>query len=206
MTKAEIGQVVKLLLASYATQRARLTAADVEGMFEAYAAALGDLDVEAVRAAVIRIVRTSKWLPTVADIRSEVGELAHAASRAGLEAWGDIVRAMQRYGSHRTPGIDFTFDDPVIAELVSSTLWRELCGSDNAVADRARFVDAYNQKSQHERKEIAASVGATRELKQLAGGIANALAAPTAPSTTTRTPDEQAEIHRMLADAIKAMR
>jgi hypothetical protein len=105
----EAAEVVKLLLASFPTQRQRMTPGDSAEMLRAYAAALADLDAKIARAAVSALVLTEQWIPTIATIRAKAAELTQGRPRGGGEGWGDVTAAMRRYGSHRAPGVDFQF-------------------------------------------------------------------------------------------------
>lgn len=144
MKPTEAAEVVKLLLASFPTQRQRMTPSDSAEMLRAYAAALADLDAKIARAAVSALVLTEQWIPTIATIRAKAAELTQGRSRGGGEAWGDVTEAMRRYGSHRAPGVDFQFQDPLVALCVKRLGWRDLCASDNTIADRAHFMKMYD--------------------------------------------------------------
>jgi hypothetical protein len=159
MTREEVREVFQLVLAGWPTQRQRLLDADLRAMTAMYTLGLIDLEYKLVQQALGRLVRTSEWMPTVAAIRDAVGVVAHGRKPTGAEAWGEVVAAMKRYGSHRTPGNEFTFNDPIVARVVRMFGWRDLCASDNAHADRARFIDAYDRISMQERVEAQASPG-----------------------------------------------
>jgi len=163
MTPSEARDVVKFLMAGYPTQRTFMSATDIDGMLAFYVAGLVDLDAAPTRAAIIRLSRSAKKIPTVAEIRAEVvGVLARGARRTGLEAWGEVLAAVSKYGSHRWPGIDFQWGDPVVARVVAALNWSDICASEatTMVATRARFIDAYEAIAKAERTEAQASNGA----------------------------------------------
>jgi hypothetical protein len=83
---------------------------------------------------------TSKFLPTIAEIRAAAVEMAHGARRLGGEAWGDVGSEIRRVGAYGEP----QFTDPVAAECVRLMGWRNLCLGTNDAADRARFVELYD--------------------------------------------------------------
>ncbi len=161
MTPREITDVMRFLFACYPSQRAKMQEPDVRAMHAAYSTGLIDLELEQAKAAIARVARTDKWLPTIADIRAACGVIAHGRQRSGAEAWGAVMRAMRVEGQHRAPGRDFTFSDPVTARVVQALGWFDLCASENAIADRARFIDSYEQIAQLERVEARAADGAT---------------------------------------------
>jgi hypothetical protein len=155
MTGEEAKGVVKLLLASYPTQRQRLSADDIAEMTRAYAMAFRQIAAEQVRQAVTELVLTEKWLPSIATVVARVAEVRDGRKRDGGEAWGDVLAAVRKYGSWRTPGVDFKFADPIAARAVKSLGWSELCASENAVSDRARFIELYAQLAANDASDRA---------------------------------------------------
>jgi hypothetical protein len=113
-----------------------------ESTAEVYALTLADLDYELAKAAVVKLIQTSKWLPTVAEIRDTA-----VRSRVSLpspeEAWGVVHRAISKHGSYRTP----TFDCEEIDGAVGDIGWRAICLTENIASERARFIDAFKARS-----------------------------------------------------------
>ncbi len=161
MKPTEARLIVMTLLSGYQSQTARLPVEDMQLMIETYRIGLEDLSVEDARAAVARAMRTSKWLPTIAEIRALVVG-ARTGDRTGAEAWTDVIKAVSRRGIYRTPGVDFTFADPITASLVTAQGWREICNGDgdNVRADRARVIDAYDRIRVANKTNAAANTGA----------------------------------------------
>lgn len=134
MKPSEAAKVVGLLQAGFPA--ARMTEATVL----LYERLLVDLDFELASATVERLICTSKFCPTVAEIRDAAADLALGPSRSGVEAWGDVGMAIRRVGSYGTP----TFEDPLVAECVRIMGWRNLClGEAPEHTDRARFCELY---------------------------------------------------------------
>lgn len=161
MIATETKQLMRMILAGWPTQRAKLTDDDLAAMGMIYHAGLSDLDFEVCKSAVTRMVRTSTFMPSVAEIRAAAGVIVHGERVIGAEAWGSVVKAMKEQGSHRTPGVDFWFRDPITERVVKALNWSELCGgeADKNAADRARFIDAYNDIADRERVAAAATTG-----------------------------------------------
>ena len=146
------------------SQRQRMSTDDVStGCSRSTSVGLGDLEVPKVKAAVTRLARTSEWLPTIAAIRAAVGVVEHGEQSTGAEAWETVLSAIRRHGSHRTPGIDISFGDPITAcGVVKALNWGEL------LRERQRdrgpssvSVDAYADIAKTERREAQAAPGAT---------------------------------------------
>jgi hypothetical protein len=106
---------------------------------------LADLDYAVANAAAERLIATSKWIPTIAEIREACLAITAGPKVPGGEAWGAVMRAIGRFGAYRTPGVEFNLEDPIAQRCVLSLGWRELCLSENAIADRARFIELYDQ-------------------------------------------------------------
>lgn len=156
MTKIEVAEVVAMLMAAYPQARfAEQTSAVYETL-------LRDLDHKLVQRACMSIIASSRFMPTIAEIRETCVNLKFGRKRPGGDAWGDVTRAIKRYGRDRVPGIDFEFDDPLTGHAVTALGWSELCSSDNAVADRARFIELYDGLDMNERCEAQVSTGITK--------------------------------------------
>lgn len=146
MTQADVAELVATL--SMAFPRPVMQ----EGTMRIYERMLLDLDRERAHQACARLIVSSKWLPTIAEIRSAATELEFGAVRAGAEAWGDVNEAVRRVGRYGVP----KFADPVVAVCVRSFGWLALCDSTNDTADRARFIELYDQLAARDRRDAVA--------------------------------------------------
>ncbi|HET7545167.1 MAG TPA: replicative helicase loader/inhibitor [Polyangiaceae bacterium] len=142
MTPAEAAKSVAVLAAAY--PNARWATATIQ----VYEEMLGDLDFALVKRAISRLVCTSKFLPTIAEIREASADFALGAGRNAIDAWGDVTMAIRRIGSYGAP----TFKDPLVGECVRIMGWRYLCLSESSeVADRARFAELYTDMQRKQR-------------------------------------------------------
>lgn len=151
MTEIEAQKIVTVIAAAWPGQVSRLTPTQQADQQRIYRRMLGDLPYPVVNAAVERLLATAKFLPTIAEIREACVFVADGDKRTGLEAWGDVVRAMSRQGAYRVPGVDFFWRDPIVARCVSALSWPELCGSELVSSERARFIEAYDRIATAER-------------------------------------------------------
>ncbi len=158
MTSGEAARIVTLLFTAF-QPRLRLTPAAIADSADAYRHAIADLDAGAALEAVRGLIATESWLPSIRDIRDATVAVTAGEVRAGGEAWGDILRAVSKYGIYRDP----KFDDPVVAEVVDAMGWREICNSENQAADRARCIELYDRLAATRRRGVTRSPG-------LAGG------------------------------------
>jgi hypothetical protein len=98
-----------------------------------------DLDFDDTRDAAVRLARSAKWLPSVAELREAVH--APALPEAG-EAWGEVSRVVHRLG-WTTPPTETDFSDPLILEAVRALgAWPDFCAGDEAI-NRAHFLKIY---------------------------------------------------------------
>ena len=111
-----------------------------EGTLEAYAMHFADLERGAAIAAVKRLVATSKWLPSIAEVRGEVAKASLPAAPSAGEAWTEAVRLMSRIGSYRTLG---TAGSPYVNRTLRLCgRWADICQEDLTWL-RKRFVELY---------------------------------------------------------------
>jgi hypothetical protein len=156
VTNANASEIIKRILGAYPTQRQRLAASDILAMTVAYTAGLIDLDFELACAAVERCSKTSRFIPTIAEIRAEVGEIHAGQRRSGAEAWTDVRRAISKHGIYQEP----VFADPLVADAVASIGWRNICNAPETVAaTREDFAKAYDRLAVGTRKLAQMSPG-----------------------------------------------
>lgn len=116
---------------------------------------LSDISPILVDKAIQSLARTSKFPPTVAEIREKAEEIYRIASDNPLpdagKAWGDVLQAISHQGSYRTP----KFDDPITAETVRRMGWQELCRRrvELSSVDRAQFMKMYDDIVRREKSE-----------------------------------------------------
>ena len=141
MTRSEVAELVAMLIAAY--PRAHIN----EATSRIYEADLIDLDADMAHRAVVKLRRSSKWFPTIAEIREAAHDIASPNQSTALEAWGKVCSAAERRGSHWSP----RFRCAITQRCVEAMGWRYICRSGNDAADRARFVQLYDELGRRER-------------------------------------------------------
>lgn len=172
MTAPEVAKLVAVLMAA-------LPGAHVSAQTSAvYERMLADLDFDTARVAVEQVLATWRYasmLPSVAEIRERTMVVKHGEINLGGEAWGHVQRAIASRGRNRAPGADFELE-PIALEVVRALGWVNLCNSETPAADRARFIELYDQLAARSRQEVVVrSLPATTQLRLLAGGVVAAL-------------------------------
>lgn len=147
MTEAECRKLVTVLLGAFPQSR---TSAQTPQVYERM---LSDLDYPAANAAIERLLATARFMPTIAEIRETTLAIAVGEQKPGGEAWGEVCRLISRYGARRYDvGWKAPITDPVAVKCVDALGWTNLCDSENQTADRARFIELYDQLAVHERR------------------------------------------------------
>lgn len=133
--RVDVLRVLRVLSAAYPQFEVR------DAQIDVYCVVLADLPAHVLAAAAIQHISSSKWFPTVAELRDCAVELMR--NEAGLPtaaaAWGEVKRQIAAVGTYGSP----KFTDPITARVVGYLGWRSLCLSQQETADRARFMDAY---------------------------------------------------------------
>ncbi len=160
-SKNEILKLLKLLTSSYPGVDLYEETADI------YYAVLKDIPYDVLKTAALDHISRSPWFPKVSELRKAAVDIA-LNSRSfpnAYDAWGELEYAMRRWGRDRKPD----FDNPVLESTIAALGWRNLCMSTNQVADRARFIEAYNLYRQRTIDD-AVTLPQVRELAARLGG------------------------------------
>jgi hypothetical protein len=100
-------------------------------LIQAYWQALSDLPLESVEAAIDSAMRSCRFMPVPADLRSMAGEMP-ADAKAAL-AWDAVRRAIRAHGAYAS--VDF--DHPAVNAAVRSIGgWLRLCSLDAEELDK----------------------------------------------------------------------
>lgn len=112
---------------------------------------LVDLPDGSVEAAVLDYLAAShQFFPAPGVIRQRAISLSNREELTPPEAWGEVRQAMSRVGFYGDP----EFSGPAVERAVASVGgWKHLCSSENLVADRARFLEAYEAFARRERED-----------------------------------------------------
>lgn len=142
MTEDQVLEIVARIKDAYPRQVVGL------GTLAVYSQMLGDLPYAAANNAVRDLLASSRFFPTIAEIRERVVALRLDAP-APEQAWGEVVTAFGYPGRTRTP----KWPHPLIGKAVDCLGWQEMCDSDNHESTRARFIEAYASISRRQMHE-----------------------------------------------------
>jgi hypothetical protein len=138
--------------------------------------ALSDIPYDVAEKALIKVLSTSKFFPTVADIRESIADITQPRTLDAMEAWGLIGQAIRKFGYYRQKeAMEFLPDD--VAEMVKQFTWWELCMSEEPEILRAQFRKAWEirSKRKNEMKALPINIrtlieGVTTDMKLIEGG------------------------------------
>lgn len=103
-------------------------------------ACLQDLTDEQYIKAIVDILRTEKQINRATNLTAIIREKALTKdTKLPGEAWLEVHKQILSVGSYNKPN----FKDPLIKKVVEIMGWRNLCLSENQVADRAHFLKIY---------------------------------------------------------------
>lgn len=106
---------------------------------------LQDIDYAVAETAAYKHICTSKFPPTIAEIRGASQAVVSNDKRDWLEGWGQIRKVMGRYGYNRPDEAieELRRFDPNTGKVAALLGWQRLCESEDPTADRANFRKAY---------------------------------------------------------------
>lgn len=147
-SRVDVSKVVAVLSAAYPNW------AVSEYTAEVYYEDLKDIPTEELSAAAqhCRTEIGRKFAPSVGELRGAVAELRSFSNNvpSSFQAWQEVITQM------RDNGGDFgnpVWSHALVERVVRTMGWRELRMSENQVADRARFIQCYEQLQERATRE-----------------------------------------------------
>lgn len=126
---------------------------------------LKDLPYEVVVMSLRKHVNTSKWSPTIADLRRGASTITTESTDWG-KGWDECQRAIRKFGFYREKEAMESMSE-LTRQTVKRLGWQSLCMSENQMADRANFRDVFNQVQSHENESQSLS----ESLRTMIGGL-----------------------------------
>lgn len=113
---------------------------------------LQDIHYTVAEAALNQWVATSKWSPTIADIREAAASVKNGEIPDWGEGWEQVLMAVRKYGTYNVQEAMESFD-PITRQCVERLDFYNICTSKNISTDRANFRMIYEQLAERKQKE-----------------------------------------------------
>lgn len=149
MNRKEIINLLGIATANFPNMQER----DLQPTAVLWEKALSDIPYPVAEKALIKVLSTSKFFPTIAEIREAAAELTQPRKLDWSEAWELIVQAIRKYGYYDEAGAMRSLP-PDVARMARRFTWRELCTNENPDTLRAQFRMAWETESKRE-KEVS---------------------------------------------------
>lgn len=150
MERDEFKVLVKGMKAVYSQE----TFIPDQDAFNMWFVLLQDIPYEVCRVAVQKHMMLNKFPPTVAEIRELAATAVNGRAMTWGESWEKARTAIRRYGSYnQTEALNSL--DPVTRKCVESMGYKNLCFSENEMADRAhyqRLFEVFSKREQEDRQ------------------------------------------------------
>lgn len=132
----------------------------------------GDVDFQVAQVALKRLMLTSEYPPTIADMRRQVAAVTTPADDqiTPAEAWGMVVHAIREYGNYREAEALASFP-PVVQRTVKCIGWKELCLSEEPDVIRAQFMRMVGQIAERRQQEALIPPALKEQIAALAQGL-----------------------------------
>jgi len=162
MTHTEIIALVTLATAAYPSAQTK----DPEPIATAWGMMLPDIPYPIAKAAVIRVCRSSKFFPSVAEIVEAAQELDPRYEKlpTAAEAWEEVSRLIRNSGPNRFP----VYSCDTVRRAAQAIGMAQLCWGENQEANRAHFLRIYeSMRAKHRERgenETALKLSGVSEL------------------------------------------
>lgn len=162
MNKQEFAILATAIIAAYPSSKILGDTASMDLWYQM----LQDIDYDVAQNAVKEYICTQTFAPSIGEIRKLCMERCKPRILPFDEAWGTVVSAMQKHGFYN-PQKAYEMMDPLTLSIVKNLGWSNLCQSDNLVASRANFREAYEAKAAQKMNREQLPEWIQREKEQL---------------------------------------
>ncbi len=120
---------------------------------------LSDIDYEAANVAIQKHIMVSKFPPTIAEIREQTVSVTVGDKPIWSDGWEEVLRAIRKFGMYRE-GEALESMTEITRQAVKRLGFKEICMSENLMADRANFRQIFEQLAEREQanKQIPVKV------------------------------------------------
>lgn len=164
MTKQEFSKWVMALKTYYPREQLLPNAQAIELWFQE----LHDIPMNVAEAALRKWVATSKWSPTIAEIREMCVDVKRGEAPDWSDGWAQVQLAIKRYG-YMQPKEAMASLDPITREAVRRLGFYNLCVSENPMSDRKQFRDTFEIMAKRQQMEFQLPIGLQDTIRSIQG-------------------------------------
>ena len=138
---------------------------------ELYIDYLQTIDLETAKQAIRRVIQTSKFFPTIAEIRENVVKVSPQLLPQSDQAWLEVMQQLSDAGYYKQP----KWSCDAVKDAVKAIGWTTLCRSENIAIERAHFLKIYDgisnrYKDDQVNREVLSLISAAG-MKTITGGM-----------------------------------
>ncbi|WP_235912641.1 replicative helicase loader/inhibitor [Velocimicrobium porci] len=127
---------------------------------------LSDLDYVVCMTAIKEHISTNRFPPSIAEIREQCANIAIGKVPDWGEGWEQVEKAIRSCGMYQEEEALKRMDETTKI-CVKRLGWKNICLSENIVADRANFRMIYEQIVNRSKREAQLSLGLKEEKQRL---------------------------------------
>ena len=150
MTPKEVSKLMTLAIANFPNMQEK----DMDPTLVLWREMLSDMPFEVAKAALIKVLATAKFWPTIAEIREAALDVTGQKGLTPAEAWALVEQADEKYGYYRADEAMKSLP-PVVQQTVRAMGgFSSISSSENPGVTRGQFMKMYEQFATRE-KEMA---------------------------------------------------
>lgn len=140
-----------------------------EAAMEIWFRMLKHIPFETAMTAIEKWTVDNKWPPTIAEIISKADEITTGELPGWQEAWLEVNRAIGKYGYMEEKNALSSMSE-LTRKCVEYIGWKNICMSENAVAERANFRNCYETVLRRDKEDRQLPPGLKKTLERLKTG------------------------------------
>lgn len=149
MKASETAKLLAVISAAYPNFQADESRAKV------WAQMLADVDYRVADIAVWRHIATSKFPPSIAEIREQARIALQGPEYTATESWEEFIQGIRRFGQYREQEALDSFH-PLTRRMAEAIGWWDACMSENVDVLRGQYLRMFEQLRQRDNLETVA--------------------------------------------------
>ena len=148
-----ITETLAILKITYPNSLKDITEEEAKLMIQVWANDFKNEKKEDFLKAIENIRYTSKYFPSVSDIKNEIAKLQICDIPKAEDEWELVLKSVRQFGSYRVQEAKNTFK-PYTAYIVSHIGYMNICMAEDQTWNKKEFIAEYNQLKDKEIQNI----------------------------------------------------